>query len=65
MMDRYGFSILLGWAASSLMLRLGGVRAHRGLRPAAFGLISGNAVAPIAWSLYGLYRPMDGVWVIE
>jgi len=49
MMDRYGFPIFLGWAASSLVLRLGGLRAHRGLRPAAFGL----------------YRPMDGVWVIE
>jgi len=65
MMDRYGFPIFLGWAASSLVLRLGGLRAHRGLRPAAFGLVSGNAVAMIAWSLYGLCRPMDGVWVIE
>jgi hypothetical protein len=65
MMDRYGFSIFLGWAASHLVLRYGGIRTHRKLRPAAFGLIAGNAVILLLWTMVAYVRPMEGVLIIE
>ncbi len=39
--DRYWFSILLGWLAKSVVLRFFGYKTFAALRPAAFGLILG------------------------
>lgn len=65
MMDRYGFSILMGWAVSYFVLKYGGVRTHRRLRPAAYGLIVGNAVVLLLWTIIDYIEPMQGVLIIE
>lgn len=49
--DRYWFCIFLGWLAKVTVLRLGGYRAYRALRPVAFGLILGLSFVMTAWMI--------------
>lgn len=65
MMDRYGFSIFLGWIVKYSVLKYGDVKLHNRLRPAAFGLIAGNACVLLFWTIYHYFQPIDGVLVIE
>ncbi len=65
MMDRYGFSIFLGWALKSSLLRYGSVALYNRVRPFPVGLIVGNACVLLFWTLYHYVRPIDGVLVIE
>jgi hypothetical protein len=65
MMDRYGFSIFLGWLVKYLVLKYGGVGSHNKLRPAAFGLIAGNAAVLLFFTVYHYFHPVEGVLVIE
>ena len=65
MMDRYGFSIFIGWLFKYFVLKYGGVGTHNRLRPAAFGIIAGNAVILLFFTIYSFFSPMDGVLVIE
>ena len=65
MMDRYGFSIFIGWVVKSLVLRYGGIGSHSKLRPAAFGLICGNACVLLFWTIYHYFSPVEGVLVTE
>lgn len=65
MMDRYGFSIFLGWALKSSLLRFGSVSLYNRMRPFSVGLIVGNACVLLFWTLYHYFRPIDGVLVIE
>ncbi|HOS91916.1 MAG TPA: hypothetical protein PLQ54_01255 [Armatimonadota bacterium] len=65
MMDRYGFSIFIGWCFKHFVLKYGGVATHSKLRPAAFGLIAGNAAILLLWTLYFYFHPVEGVLVTE
>ncbi len=65
MMDRYGFSIFVGWLVKYVLLRLGGIKAYLRFRPAAFGIIVGNAMVLLFWTIYHYFVPIEGVLVIE
>jgi len=65
MMDRYGFSIFLGWAVKALLLRFGSVSLYNRMRPFPMGLIVGNACVLLFWTIYHYFRPIDGVLVTE
>lgn len=49
--DRYWFSILLGWSVKVVVIRYGGNKAYRALRPAAFGIILGLCFIMTLWML--------------
>jgi hypothetical protein len=51
---RFGFSLLIGWLIKVLTVRLGGARTHEKLRPLMVGLIAGELLAIVGWSLVGL-----------
>jgi hypothetical protein len=49
------FSVLLGWCAKLLVLRLGGFGPYRRLRPLFLGLILGEYLMTAIWSFVGLF----------
>lgn len=51
---RFGFSLLIGWMIKVLTVRLGGERTHEKLRPLMVGLIAGELLAIVGWSVVGL-----------
>jgi len=63
--DRYGFSIFLGWAARRMVQHLGGYRAYAAVGRAALGLVAGQAVILLLWSIVHYFRPINGVPIIE
>lgn len=63
--DRYGFSIFLGWVVRRITQRFGGYKAYRAGRAAAVGMIVGNAVVLLSWSIVHYFRPIAGVLIIE
>jgi hypothetical protein len=63
--DRYGFSIFLGWAARRSVLYLGGFRTYAAARPCALGLVAGQAVILLLWSLVHYFRPIHAALIIE
>jgi hypothetical protein len=63
--DRYGFSIFLGWVAKWAVVRFGGSRAYRATRPAAIGLVIGNAFVLFTWLIIQSIWPVSGVLCIE
>lgn len=48
------FSVLLGWLAKTLLLRLGGMGAYRATLPFFLGLILGDALSAVFWTLLGV-----------
>jgi hypothetical protein len=48
------FSIFLGWIIKSLILRYGGIRIFRSLLPFFLGLILGDCINAIIWTIVGL-----------
>ena len=63
--DRYGFSIFIGWLFRRVVNRFGGYVAYRTFRHAAVGIVVGNAVILIAWTIAHYFHPIDGVLIIE
>lgn len=63
--DRYGFSIFLGWVIKKAVKHFGGHRTYEALRPAAIGIITGNAVILLFWTIVHYFRPISGVLIIE
>lgn len=63
--DRYGYSILLGWLARKLVTRFGGYSAYTAARAAAIGMIVGNAVVLLSWTIAHYFHPISGVLIIE
>jgi hypothetical protein len=63
--DRYGFSILIGWAIKKAVKHFGGHKAYEALRPAAIGIIAGYAVVLLFWTIVHYLHPISGVLVIE
>jgi hypothetical protein len=47
--DRIAFSIFIGWAISGSILRYGGLRPYRTLRPAFLGMILGEFTSVVIW----------------
>ncbi len=63
--DRYGYSIFLGWLARKLIVRFGGFTAYKAARAAAVGLVVGNAVVLLTWTIVHYFHPISGVLIIE
>jgi hypothetical protein len=63
--DRYGFSIFIGWVVKKVVKHFGGHRAYETLRPAAIGIIVGNAVVLLVWTIIHYFHPISGVLIIE
>jgi hypothetical protein len=63
--DRYGFSIFLGWVVKKAVKHFGGHRAYEAIRPAAIGIIAGNAVVLLFWTIVHYFRPISDVLIIE
>ncbi len=63
--DRYGFSILVGWVVRKLVHRFGGYKAYLLFRYAAVGIIAGNAVVLLFWTIVHYFHPIPGVLIIE
>ncbi|MBC7286731.1 MAG: hypothetical protein H5T86_01555 [Armatimonadetes bacterium] len=63
--DRYGFSILVGWIIRRLVQRFGGYSAYNAIRPAAIGVVAGNAVVLLTWTIVHYFHPISGVLIIE
>ncbi len=55
--DRYWSSIFVGWLIKAVVVRLGGYRAFRRLRPAALGLILGMNVIFTVWLIVHMIWP--------
>jgi hypothetical protein len=55
--DRYALSIFLGWLLKVLVLRFGGFRVFRRLRPGAFGLILGICFILTFWMVVHFFAP--------
>jgi len=54
------FSVLLGWLASGFVLKYGGLRIYRRLRPAFVGLILGEFSAAAVWLIIDYHTGMQG-----
>jgi hypothetical protein len=52
------FSVLLGWVASSFVLKYGGLRIYRRLRPMFIGLILGEFSAAAVWLVIDYFTGM-------
>jgi len=65
MSERYGFSILVGWTIRKIVQRFGGYTAYSSFRPAAIGVVAGNAVVLLSWSIVHYFHPISGVLIIE
>ena len=63
--DRYCFSIFVGWLAKKAVKHIGGYKAYRRMRPAAIGLIVGNAVVLLVWTIIHYFHPVGVALIIE
>jgi len=63
--DRYGFSIFLGWLVRRLATRFGGYAAYRTGRAGAVGIIVGNAVVLLAWTIIHYFHPISASLIVE
>jgi hypothetical protein len=52
-MDYFWFCFFIAWAAKTLIVRLGGMKAHNAAIPFFLGLVLGDYVAGSFWALYG------------
>jgi hypothetical protein len=60
--DALSFSILLGWLCKSLTVRFAGAKGYHTVKPLMFGLISGELLAALGWSVAGaIYFWMTGL----
>lgn len=57
------FSVFLGWLAKNLVMRYGGARVYVGLRPLAYGLVAGEALAAGFFLLVAIICQLSGVRV--
>jgi len=55
------FSFFLGWLAKALVMRYGGMQLYRAVKPAALGLIAGEAIIAGGFLLLGLFAPLLGI----
>jgi hypothetical protein len=50
---RFAASFFLGWAIKAAVVRLGGTRSYHTVQPLMIGLIAGEIVAVLAWTIIG------------
>ena len=55
------FSFFLGWLAKFLIMRYGGMQLYRAVKPAALGLIAGEAIIAGGFLILGLFAPLLGI----
>ena len=53
-MDYFWFAFLISWAIKSLIMKYGGIKAHRQATPFFFGLILGDYLTGSLWSVIGI-----------
>ena len=53
-MDYFWFAFFISWVLKSLILKHGGIRAHRRAIPLFFGLILGDYIVGSLWSVVGI-----------
>ena len=63
--DRYGFSILLGWAIKAATVRAGGRKAFEVLRFGALGIIVGDAAVLTIWTIMRYIFPLGEALIVE
>ncbi|MGQ9730809.1 MAG: DUF6785 family protein [Candidatus Zipacnadales bacterium] len=63
--ERYWSSIFIGWLIKTVVVRLGGYRTFRQLRPVAFGLILGMNVIFIVWLTIHMIWPGPPALLID
>jgi hypothetical protein len=59
--QHFWFSIMLGWFAKVLVVRLGGAAFYQGARPFFQGLIIGEIMAAAFWMLMSVLLHASGV----
>jgi hypothetical protein len=58
---RFAASFFIGWAIKSAVVRLGGTRSYHTVQPLMIGLIAGEIVAVLVWTVIGaVYFQMTG-----
>ena len=59
-MNIFWLSFLIGWAVKGLLLKQGGIKAHRQMTPFFLGLILGEFIMGSVWSIASIIfqRPM-------
>ncbi|MCC7147090.1 MAG: hypothetical protein IT443_11650 [Phycisphaeraceae bacterium] len=50
---RFAASFLLGWAIKAAVVKLGGTRTYHQIRPLMIGLIAGEIVSALVWTIVG------------
>lgn len=60
-MECFWFSILMGWFSKACILKYGGGRTYKNMRPFFLGLILGEALIAGLWALVGFY---EGRWLV-
>jgi len=50
---RFSSSFLIGWAIKAAVVRLGGSRSYRSVRPLMVGMIAGEVLAAVLWMTVG------------
>ncbi len=55
--DRYWVAVFIGWLLKTAVLRFGGFRTFRRLRPVAFGLVLGMNVIFTIWLIVHMIWP--------
>ncbi len=63
--ERFGFSFLLGWLLHRLALKSGGYPGYRRFQPVVLGLIIGNGLTLLIWTVIHYFYPVSVPLVIE
>ena len=63
--ERFGFSFLLGWILHRLVIKAGGYPGYRRFQPPILGLIVGNGLTLLVWTVIHYFYPISGALVIE
>jgi hypothetical protein len=63
--ERFGLSFLLGWILHRLAVKTGGYPGYRRGQPLVLGLIIGNGVTLLVWTVIHYFYPISGYLVIE
>ena len=54
------FSILIGWAAKSVIMRYGGIRSYRTYRPLFLGMVLGEFISGGVWLIIDFLAGKEG-----
>jgi hypothetical protein len=63
--ERFGFSFLLGWILHRLAIKSGGYHGYKRFQPIVLGLIIGNGLTLLVWTVIHFYYPISGALILE